>query len=106
MFRIALEPAYTIPVEVDLPGQHPKPSFEATFRRLSKTEYRVLMDSGKSPADIAREVLVGWRGVVDSEGREIPFSNEALDELLDILPVADSVFLAFIASVNLALKKT
>ena len=106
MFKITLDPTYTIPVEIDLPGQNPRPSFDANFRRLSKPEYRALMDSGKSPSEIAGEVLVGWKGVVDGEGREIPFSKDALESLLDILPVADSIFLAFIASVNLALKKT
>ncbi|MHB1098251.1 MAG: hypothetical protein ACYCZR_01735 [Burkholderiales bacterium] len=106
MFRIALEPTYTIPVEIDIPGKSPKPSFDATFRRLSKSEYQGLMESNPNPSELAREVLVGWRGVVDGEGREIPFSAEALDALLDILPVADSIFLAYIASVNLALKKT
>ena len=106
MFKIALEPTFTIPIEIDLPGMKTRPVFEATFRRLSKSEYQKLMASSIAPAELVKQVMVGWKGVVDEAEREIPFSEGELDKLLEILPVADSVFLGFIASLNLALKKT
>ena len=38
--------------------------------------------------DVVKEILVGWKGIVDDQENEIPFSIKARDQLLDVVGVA------------------
>jgi hypothetical protein len=55
--------------------------------------------------DIARDVLVGWSGINDDHGKEIPFSQKALDELLEVPFLAIAVLKAYMDSIKGAKRK-
>lgn len=111
MFKIAQSPEYVWPVSVQLPtdgGRSEKANFDATFRRISQTrmdEIRKGITAGDiNDADLAREVLVGWKGVVD-DGGEVPYSEGARDRLLDIPMVSSAIVMALLESLSGARRK-
>jgi hypothetical protein len=55
--------------------------------------------------NIARDVLVGWSGINDDEGKEIPFSQKGLDELLEVPFLAIAVLKAYMDSIKGAKRK-
>lgn len=102
MFDIDDSPSYLWPVEVSTPidgGQHRKDKFDALFKRVSQTRIEEFVSSAMSDRDIAREVVDGWKGVRRG-GQELPFSADALENLLSRPGVATGISLAFFESVS------
>lgn len=106
MFKIVQPTEYTWPISVEFPtdgGRTEKASFDGVFARLTQTritEIKDLIEKGQiTDIDLAREVLIGWSGVVDDSG-EVPFSNAAKEKLLDIPKVATAVVVALFESLT------
>lgn len=74
---------YAWPVTVEVPGQPPQ-TFTAQFVVPELDEFEAAAGSG----DLQRlrrmigGAVIGWSDVVDEDGAEVPFSAEALDELI------------------------
>lgn len=99
---------YTWPVKITLPtdgGKRATESFTGIFawlnqsrieeiRRTVRMQSMGLADPDHQEIDdisAAKEVLVGWADVIDDEGDEVPFSDRALDQLLQIPTVAGQI---------------
>jgi hypothetical protein len=54
---------------------------------------------------LAKEMLIGWSGIVDDAGKEVPFSESALGQLLEIPSVATQIVRAFYESYEDAKRK-
>ena len=111
MFKIVTTPTYTWPVTVELPtdgGKTEKATFDAEFKRLTQSrvdEIKKAVERGEmTDADLAREALVGWSGVVDGDG-PVPYSESARDQLLDIPMVATAIVMALLGSLSGARRK-
>lgn len=108
MFSIARSETYSWPVEVEYPvkpGVKKKESFEVEFRRLSQSKIKELLaqiNEGKIEDDlvVARELVVGWKGVVDESKEEVPFSEAALGSILDIPGVGSAIVASFFESLR------
>lgn len=107
MFIISKSESYKWPVKVLLPvdgGRTERQDFDAVFKRLSQTRINEIIAGASEgtlkDADVCREVMIGWAGVVDDQKQEIPFSVSALEGLLDIQRVASSIVGAFIESIS------
>jgi hypothetical protein len=112
MFKIIQPSEYSWNVTVELPmdgGRVDKQSFDGIFKRISQSrlaEIQKQIEAGEiRDVDLAREVLVGWKGVVDSDGNDVPFSESARDQLLDISMVATGVVISFMQSLTGAKRK-
>lgn len=110
-FVLTQSTSYTWPVTVEFPvdgGRTEKATFDAEFRRLPQSRLKEIAQSIDAneitDVDIATEVLVDWSGVTDGSS-EIPFSDKALRQLLDIPMVATAIVVAFFSSVNGAKRK-
>lgn len=108
MFVLNQSATYTWPVEISFPtngGKHEKQSFDVVFKRLTQKrlkEYLEAVDTGNDKLNdetFCREVLAGFKGIVDDKGEEVPFSEEALDALLNIPSVAKAIVMAYLASI-------
>lgn len=111
MFKIVQNPTYSWPVTVELPtdgGKTEKATFDAEFKRLTQSrvdEIRQAVERGEMrDADLAREALVGWSGVVDADG-PVPYSEKARDQLLDIPMVSTAIVMALLNSLSGARRK-
>jgi hypothetical protein len=114
-FVLKQKDSYVWPVNLLLPGdggRREKSTFDAEFKRLPQSRLNELAKMAKAedddltPQDIAREILIGWSGIVDDAGKEVPFSTSALDQLLDVPSVAGQIVTAFYESYEDAKKQT
>lgn len=109
--------SYSWPVSIQLPadgGKREKSSFDALFKRLPQSrinEIQLLvsqrikaaergeeLDNGVTDQSIAAEILVGWSGIVDGEGDEVPYSEAVKAQLLDVPMMAGALIEAYFAS--------
>ena len=120
-FVLKQSATYKWPVTILLPidgGKKEKHTFDAEFRRLpqSRTEELVTQLKMQERVDIdpdqillmkdaAKEILVGWSGVQDDSGEEIPFSETALEQVLEIQMVAAQIILGWFNSLEVAKRK-
>ena len=107
MFVISKSPAYFWPVSIEQPedgGRNKKQTFDVQLKRLTQSQIKdITIQIEKSETTdfkLCKEVIVGWRGVLDESNAEVPFSNGALDELLDIQGVAQAIVLALFESLS------
>tara|TARA_Y100000592_G_scaffold30085_1_gene47952 strand:- start:8425 stop:8769 length:345 start_codon:yes stop_codon:yes gene_type:complete len=103
---------YKWPVSVDVPvdgGKHERVTFDVEFRDLTQSrllEIAELSGEGNlSDVEIAREVMTGWAGVEDEDGKELPYSITKRDELLDVPMMASAIAGAYLESKQGAKRK-
>lgn len=111
MFVLSQSSSYTWPVTVEFPvsgGKYDKQTFDAEFKRLPQSAIKELTDRAAkgelNDSDFVKEILVGWKGITDGKD-EVPFSSQALEQLLEIPLVAAAIAQAFFGSVAGARRK-
>lgn len=116
MFKISTSPTYVAPVKFSVlneAGKKVHQSFDAVFRRVSSTELEdmrrraTLEDVAErmGDRDVVNSVLVGWKGVLDEDGNEMPFTPENMNAVLDVHPLPQMISASFFASISLAALK-
>lgn len=107
MFVLSQSNSYKWPVSVEFPvdgGKFEKQTFDAEFKRMSQTQIegirKQIEEGTTTDRDLAREVLVGWSGITDGNGDEVPFSEAARGQLLDVPLVSAAIVMAFITSLS------
>ena len=113
MFVISQSETYTWPVAVQVAvsgGRFETHKFDAEFKRISQSRFKEIIDQIQAEtitdAKLAEEVVTGWKGVMDEDGKtELPFSHIALSRLLDVPAVAAAVVTAFFESRSGAKRK-
>jgi hypothetical protein len=102
----------TLPAGGDAVGKREVHTFDAEFRRLPQTRVNEIIqlvrdqERGRrtdeealvQDTDVAREVMAGWTGVVDDDGKQIPYSESVRDQLLEIPTVASQIVFAWFDS--------
>lgn len=56
-------------------------TFDATFKRVPRSEFQELADKGD--LELLKAVLTGWEGIEDESSKPVPFSSEMLKEFAD-----------------------
>jgi len=103
---------YKWPVSVDVPvdgGKHERVTFDVEFKDLTQSrllEIAELSAEGNlTDVEIAREVIMGWIGIEDEDGEELPYSMTKRDELLDVPMMATAIAGAYLESKQGAKRK-
>lgn len=116
-FVLKQSETYSWPVTLDIPvdgGRHERQTFDGEFKRLPQskvgamiTELSKLEELGdlERITEIAGEILVGWSGVTADDGKDIPFSQKALQQLLEVPFLAVAVMKAYVDSLKGAKRK-
>lgn len=111
-FKLAQRDSYTWPVPLSIPadgGRFDKFSFDAQFRVLTQARIREIGDQinagDTDDAAVSREIICGWSGITDANDKEMPFSEKALDDLLNIPMVATFIVRAWFTSLKGAKQK-
>jgi len=96
-------------------GKREKQSFEAEFKRLPQSRIAEIQAmaqklvkaaeageqlDGISDVSVADEVLVGWSGILDEDGEEVPYSETNKAVLLEVPLMAASLVQAYFASLT------
>jgi hypothetical protein len=110
-FILKQSDTYSWPVAVEFPvdgGRFEKQTFDAEFKRLPQDRIEVIRQDvlGDTATDrsVCVEVLVGWKGITDDSG-DVPFSEKARDDLLNIPLVPRAVMTAWMDSLSGAKRK-
>ena len=120
-FVLKQSATYTWPITVIIPmdgGRRDKHTFDGEFRRLPQSRINEIIRLARAAErgrlnddeefldqDAAKEILAGWSGVVDDDAKEIPYSENALAQLLDIPTVAGQIVRAWFDSLDVAKRK-
>jgi len=116
-FVLKQSDTYVWPVTFDVPvdgGRHERQTFDGEFKRLPQSkigpmvaELQKLEDLGDLErfTEIAADLLVGWSGINDDNGKEVPFSQKALERLLEVPFLAVAVLKAYMDSIKGAKRK-
>jgi hypothetical protein len=120
-FVLKQSASYTWPVPLLIPvdgGRREKHSFDAEFKRLPQDRINQIvklargMEKGEDDNDIdeflaaAKEIVIDWAGITDDAGKDVPFSEAALDQLLKIPTIAGQIIRAWFDSMEVAKKPT
>ena len=114
MFKIDQSSFYSWPIKFEIPGdmgKHHTETFDAHFKRVSQTRVEEIikaagLEEGRlTDVELAKEVLIGWKGVLSSDDQEIPYSETAKEALLDIPGIAKAIVKAFFESLSGAKRK-
>lgn len=112
MFKLSQSQSYSWPIEIQFPvdgGRHEKQNFDGVFKRVSQSRIKEIGKqieaSEISDMDLCKEVLVGWKGITDDNGDEVPFSESARDKLMDVPLVCAAIVNAFFGSLSAAKSK-
>ncbi len=109
--------SYSWPVSIQLPadgGKREKSSFDALFKRLPQSRINEIqqlvqqrikaaergeeLDNGVTDQTIAAEILVGWSGILDADGDDVPYSEAIKAQLLDVPMMAGALIEAYFTS--------
>lgn len=118
-FVIKQSSSYVWPVTVKLPisgGKFEKQTFDVEFKRLPQARINKLQievqarikasqrneatDESISDQSIAEELLIGWSGVLDEDGDEVPYTESMKQQLLDIPTMASAIIVAYFDSLT------
>lgn len=105
MLNLTLTPAYWWPVEYTQPadgGVANVQAFEANYRQLDDDDYTALVQKAAvnrlGDRDVVREVLLGFRSVVDGAGAPVEATPESTDALLRLPGMATQLWLTYTKS--------
>jgi len=123
-FVLKQSDTYNWPVPFEVPtdgGRFLKQSFDAEFKRPTQTRIVEIQESVMArlraiqndqdtegmitDQQIAGEVLVGWTGIEGEDG-EVPFSEKAKAQVLDVPSVSAAIVEAFFDSLKGGKKRT
>lgn len=109
--------SYSWPVSIQLPadgGKREKSSFDALFKRLPQSRINEIqqlvqqrikaaergeeLDNGVTDQTIAAEIVVGWAGILDADGDDVPYSEAVKAQLLDVPMMAGALIEAYFTS--------
>jgi hypothetical protein len=111
-FKLSLSESYRWPVAVEIPidgGRFDKQTFDAEFKRLPQDRNNQILEDARSGVitdqDVCGEILVGWSGVLDDDGKEVPFSEGAKSQIMSVPQLAAAVVMAYFQSMQGAAKR-
>jgi len=92
--------SYKWPVKVETPadgGTFDKQTFDAIFKKIGRTAFNALIDKGD---DVFIDgILEGWDGILDEDGKVIPFTEKSKKELCDDSCFTKAVIKAYADSI-------
>ena len=96
-------------------GKRQKQTFDAEFKRLPQSRIAEIQATaqklvkaaekgetieGISDVSVADEVLIGWSGIVDEDGQEVPYSEGMKAHLLEVPLMAAALIQSFFESLT------
>lgn len=92
-FRLVPAPTFEAQVSLSVPGAAVPAVLRMVFRHKGRRDLTTWMSAaiqggGGTDAEWLNQVVVGWSGVADPAGADVPYTLEALAALLDAYPAA------------------
>lgn len=103
MIRIVPCPTFKAPVEFTDPGAAEPAVIDVEFRHKAPAALAAWWESAQARpvAEALGEVVVGWSGVIDDTGADVPYSADALKRFLEAHgPRGRELFRAYVAALT------
>lgn len=111
-FVLSQSESYSWPVTVEFPvdgGRFDKQTFDAEFKRLPQQRIREIWDQIQAgdltDDELCDQVLTGWSGIQDAKGSDVPYSEKAKADLLNVPLVAAAVVSSWLDSLSKGKRK-
>lgn len=102
MYQLKTNPIFTATVTIPSFAEDGAPqdeTFTAIFRRAGQAEIDQITtrigDGTLDDAALVRQLLAGWREVMDQDGTPLAHTPENLDRLLDVVPIRSRLVRAY-----------
>lgn len=109
MFNIDPSPRFAASVPLSRPGLALPIEVQITFKHKNRVEVAAWVAKGAGATDdvqLLGEVIESWSGLLDAEGKEVPYSTTALSKLLtNYTPARGEIFRAYLGELTEAKKK-
>lgn len=109
MFNIDPAPTFTAPVPLSRPGLAVPIEVQFIFKHKNRVEMVAWVAKAEGRSDdvqILGDVIEGWSGLLDAQGKEVPYSVTALSRLLtNYAPARGEIFRAYLSELTEAKKK-
>jgi len=90
---------WEVKVEVPVDGNRfETQTFEAVFKKISRSAFNSLVDKGDDA--LVGEIFLGWEGVTDETGKDLPFTEKNKQQLCDDPYVLRALIQAYADSVT------
>lgn len=107
MFKISKDDSFFWPVTIEVPmdgGRFQKVSFEAKFKRVSRTRYEDMLaqarENNLKDVDLCREVVCGFKGVGDENSQPLEYNETNRDLLFEDALAVRAMALAYIEAMS------
>ena len=91
MLSIVPPTTFTASARVSVPGSATDAELHITWRHKTVRQFAAWQGSAHkaaSDAEFLAEVIASWAGVGDADGKPLPYSPQALAQLLDAYPAS------------------
>jgi len=90
-------------------GKESKESFIALFKNVTQSRFKEMIkmveEKQLEDVDVAKEVLIGWEEMENSDGTDVEFNKSNLNKALDVMGFATAVGFAFMESSKIRFEK-
>jgi hypothetical protein len=83
-FVLKKKESYWWPIKVKSPaddGKYDEQELNLHFKKLKVSDLQKKLEGDRK--ELVKEIVIGWKEVKDEDGKEIPFSTKALENLLN-----------------------
>lgn len=108
MFNIHPAPRFTAAVPLSRPGLSEPITVQVTFVHKNRIEVAAWVAKAPNTDDVQLlgEVIESWTGLLDAEGKEVPYSTTALAKLLtNYTPARGEIFRTYLSELTDAKRK-
>jgi hypothetical protein len=109
VLKINPAPTFALDAKLTVPGAAELATLALTVRHKGRDALKAWLEGSAtqaSDATLLGSVIVSWSGVLDTEGAEVPFSQTALEKVLDAYPAArDELFSQYLQALTESRRK-
>jgi Phage tail assembly chaperone len=109
VFQISPHPTFTAPVPLSRPGVSKPIDVMFTFKHKNRLQAVAWMAQKDKLDDVELldQAIVGWAGMQDAQGADVPYSTAALSDLIsEFTPARGEIFRSYLTELTEAKKKT
>ena len=103
VFKKVTEYEWDVTVQSPDKGKFKKETFTAKFKNVGRKAFADLIEAGDE--NFVRTVLVGWSGIKDDDGNDVPYNDENFEALTDNHFIVKGIIEAFGQSMRGASEK-
>ena len=104
VFKKIAEYDWQVTVETPDKGKFKQETFTAKFKNIGRKAFAKLVEE-QDDEDFVKSVLVGWSGIKDEVGNDVPFDDNNLEAIMENHYIVQAIIVAYGESMKGASEK-